>query len=179
MTESSIVRFVSRKSPAPRPAAAAPAATPAAPAAEGPPVLSMRDAVVVPPAKEQQRYAVQLVWSNKPIDLTKIQHMGVFDGYLLYAVETQPSGHRMYGVRLGFYDDALSARLVALYVRPAFKGVVIPVSAREVQYAAKASIRLTGSRQSRGRSAQREGWPRSAVSVAFTNGAPADAAAQL
>ena len=160
--------------------AAKPAAKPAAvPAASEPPLLPMQDAVVVPPAKEQQRYAVQLLWSNKPIDLTKIQNMGVFDGYLLYAVKTQPGGRRMFGVRLGFYDDALSARLVALYVRPAFKGVVIPVSAREVDYAAKASIRLAGGRQPRSRSAARDGWPRTAVSVAFTNATPADVGAQL
>ncbi len=114
-----------------------------------------------------QRYAVQLIWSKEPIDLSKIPNIGIFTGYLLYAVETEPGRQRMFGVRLGFYDDALSARLVALYVRPAFKGVVVPVSEREVSMASRATIRPSASRPARGRISPREAWPHSAVSVPF------------
>jgi hypothetical protein len=114
-----------------------------------------------------QRYAVQLIWSKEPIDLSKIPNIGIFAGYLLYAVETEPGRQRMYGVRLGFYDDALSARLVALYVRPTFKGVVVPVSDREVAGASRASIRPSAARPIRGRTSPRDAWPRSAVNVVF------------
>jgi hypothetical protein len=129
---------------------------PQTPAAE-PPVLPVG----------AQRYAVQLIWSKEPIDLSKIPNIGIFAGYLLYAVETEPGRQRMFGVRLGFYDDALSARLVALYVRPTFKGVVVPVSDREVASASRASIRPSASRPIRGRSSPREAWPHAAVSVTF------------
>jgi hypothetical protein len=133
-----------------------PAQQPQTPATE-PPVLPVG----------AQRYAVQLIWSKDPIDLSKIPNIGIFAGYLLYAVETEPGRQRMYGVRLGFYDDALSARLVALYVRPTFKGVVVPVSDREVASASRASIKPSAARPIRGRTSPREAWPRSAVSVVF------------
>lgn len=133
-----------------------PAQPPQTPAAE-PPVLPVG----------AQRYAVQLIWSKDPIDLSKIPNIGIFAGYLLYAVETEPGRQRMYGVRLGFYDDALSARLVALYVRPTFKGVVVPVSDREVASASRAAIRPSAARPIRGRTSPREAWPSSAVSVVF------------
>jgi hypothetical protein len=150
-----------------------------------PPVLSMADAVLPAPAKTaaapetkvMQRYAVQLIWSKDPIDLAKIPSLAIFGGYLLYAVETEPGGRRMFGVRLGFYDDALSARLVALYVRTAFKGVVVvPVSEREVKHASAATIRLTGARSVRGGASARAAWPRAAVAVAFAPAAASDAA---
>lgn len=157
-----------RVTPAPAAAPTPQAAAPQAPAPE-PPVLPVG----------AQRYAVQLIWSKEPIDLGKIPNIGIFAGYLLYAVETEPGRQRMYGVRLGFYDDALSARLVALYVRPAFKGVVVPVSEREVASASRASIRPSAARPTRGRSAPRDAWPRSAVSVTFAPAAVPYAPDQL
>jgi hypothetical protein len=81
----------------------------------------------------------------------------------------------MYGVRLGFYDDALSARLVAQYVRSDFKGVaVVPVSERETGRASSAAIRLSSARAARGSASPRVRWPQDAVTVAFM---PAAAAA--
>jgi hypothetical protein len=133
------------------------------------PAPSSKSSAAVPPVLPvaAQRYAVQLIWSKEPIDLSKIPNIGIFAGYLLYAVETEPGRQRMFGVRLGFYDDALSARLVALYVRPTFKGVVVPVSEREVASASKATIRPSAARPVRGRSSPREAWPHAAVSVQF------------
>ena len=155
----------------------APAAAPAAAPAVAP-AATLTPAPVVQ-AKPAQRYAVQLLWSSKPIDLSTVTKLGLFEGYLLYAVETQPGGRRMYGIRLGFYDDAESARLVALYVRPTFKGVVIPVSAREIEYASRATIRLSGGGQARSSAATQGGWPRTAVSVAFANAPITDHSVQL
>ncbi len=115
-----------------------------------------------------QRYAVQLIWSKDAIDLAKIPSLAIFGGYLLYAVETEPGGKRMYGVRLGFYADALSARLVAQYVRSEFKSVaIVPVSDREITRASNAAIRLSAARASRGGANPRVRWPQEAVTVAF------------
>jgi hypothetical protein len=170
-----------------RPVAAkpAPAAAPAARVASIPPAMAAAQALRNPVSRSPsqppkaaagtppvlpvaaQRYAVQLLWSKEPIDLSKIPNIGIFAGYLLYAVETEPGRQRMFGVRLGFYDDALSARLVALYVRPAFKGVVVPVSEREVSMASRATIRPSAARPARGRISPRDAWPHAAVSVPF------------
>jgi hypothetical protein len=150
---------------------------PSAPATAQPPKSPAAVPPVLPVA--MQRYAVQLIWSKEPIDLSKIPNIGIFAGYLLYAVETEPGRQRMFGVRLGFYDDALSARLVALYVRPTFKGVVVPVSEREVASASKATIRPSASRPARGRVTQRDTWPHAAVSVPFAPAAVPTVSDQL
>lgn len=151
----------------PEPAAAA------VPVAPPPPVVEAPKPAAEP--RPLQRYAVQLILSKDAIDLSKIPSLAIFGGYLLYAVETEVGGRRMYGVRLGFYDDALSARLVAQYVRSDFKGVaVVPVSERETGRASSAAIRLSSARAARGSSSPRVRWPQDAVTVAFL---PAAAAA--
>ncbi len=142
-----------------------------------PPLLRRVDAVVaappIPPlaepaSRESQHYAVQLVWSREAIDLSKIPLLAIFSGYLVYAVETEPSARRYFGVRLGFYADALSARLVAQYVRSDFKNVaVVPVSQREMTRASTAAIRLSAARRSP--SDARTRWPASALAVDAAN----------
>ena len=113
-------------------------------------------------AEAQQKFAVQLMWTREPIDVTKISRLNIFNGYLLYAVETEPGGRREYGVRLGFYGDTLSAGLVAQYVRPVFKdATVVPVSEREFTRAAAAVIRVAPARMPGGRAR----WPATAVPV--------------
>ena len=139
------------------------------PSAHASPVASAGTAAqalqVVPlaPAEAPQKFAVQLVWARETIDLTKIVRLKIFSGYLLYAVETEPGGRREYGVRLGFYGDALSAGLVAQYVRPTFKNAaVVPVSERELARAAAAMIRVAPSRAAGGQSR----WPATPVALA-------------
>jgi hypothetical protein len=113
-------------------------------------------------AEVLQKYAVQLMWTREPIDVTQIARLKIFNGYLLYAVESEPGGRHEYGVRLGFYGDALSAGLVAQYVRPVFKNAtVVPVSERELERAAAAKIRVAPARAAGGRAH----WPASPVSV--------------
>jgi len=180
--EAAVTELVAPPPSAPPPASLAPPPPPplpllspvearsAVPAAapEPEPVAAARPAPV-PEPKPVQRYAVQLVWARDGIDLSKIPSLAIFGGYLLYAVETEPGGRRMYGVRLGFYADALSARLVAQYVRSEFKGVaVVPVSEREVARATSAAIRLPSSRSVRGGASAHIRWPPDAVTVAFT-----------
>ena len=120
------------------------------------------------PAEALQKFAVQLIWTRDPIDVAKIARLKIFNGYLLYAVETEPGGRREYGVRLGFYSDALSAGLVAQYVRPAFKdAAVVPVSAREFARAAAAVIRVRPAHAPGGRAR----WPAAAVPLATVRAA--------
>lgn len=87
----------------------------------------------LPPSKpEKQRYAVQLEWSVAPIIAADIPRLAIFDAYSLYTVREQREGLPQYGLRLGFFTSADSAKQVALYVRAEFAGVaVIPVSHRE------------------------------------------------
>jgi hypothetical protein len=153
----------------PRPRPAPPVLTPAmsvAPQARARPVNASPATEPVPKSKETQRYAVQLVWSRDPIDVTKIQWLAIFAGYLLYAVEMEPGIRRGFGVRLGFYADALSARLVAQYLRSEFKGVsVVPVSEREVSMASTATLGLGSARSPRGSVSVGARWPVSPLPV--------------
>jgi hypothetical protein len=56
----------------------------------------------------------------------------IFGAYTLYGAEGNRDGRRWYGLRLGFFTDAVSAKQVAQYVRSEFKSVsVVPVSERE------------------------------------------------
>lgn len=81
---------------------------------------------------EQVSFAVQLAWSVQPIDLAKVPPLAIFSAYTLYTVEGSREGRRWYGLRLGFFSDAISAKQVAFYVRSEFTSVaVIPVTARE------------------------------------------------
>jgi hypothetical protein len=116
-----------------------------------------------------QRYAVQLVFGREPIDIARLPDLAIYQGYLLYAIETEPGGRRLYGVRLGFYDDVLSARLVAQYVRSEFRDVtIVPVSEREVARATGARIRLQAVRSARLHSPSvLPMWPRTALMVPF------------
>lgn len=81
---------------------------------------------------EQVSFAVQLAWSVQPVDLDKVPPLAIFSAYTLYTVEGSREGRRWYGLRLGFFSDAISAKQVAFYVRSEFSSVaVIPVTARE------------------------------------------------
>jgi len=77
-------------------------------------------------------FAVQLQWSVQPIDISKVPPLAIFSAYTLYTVEGSREGRRWYGLRLGFFSDAVSAKQVAHYVRSEFNSVaVVPVSPQE------------------------------------------------
>jgi hypothetical protein len=77
-------------------------------------------------------FAVQLHWSVQPIEIAKVPPLAIFSAYTLYTVEGSREGRRWYGLRLGFFGDAISARQVAQYVRSEFASVaVVPVGAQE------------------------------------------------
>lgn len=94
-----------------------------------------------PAAGAVQRFAVQLVWSMDPVNLTEVPKLAIFDAYTLYRVQVDRAGRRWYGLRLGFFGDPVSARQVALYSRSDFTAAaVVPVSDRECDRAAQAAI---------------------------------------
>ena len=77
-------------------------------------------------------FALQLVWSSKPIDAQSMPALAIFDAYTLYSVEATRPGVKQYGLRLGFFSDATSAKQVAAYVRSEFLSVaVVPVTLSE------------------------------------------------
>jgi hypothetical protein len=77
-------------------------------------------------------FSVQLQWSVQPVDLEKVPPLAIFSAYTLYTVEGSREGRHWYGLRLGFFSDAISAKQVAYYVRSEFGSVaVVPVSPEE------------------------------------------------
>ena len=77
-------------------------------------------------------FAVQLQWSVQPAELDKVPPLAIFTAYTLYTVEGSRDGRKWYGLRLGFFSDAISAKQVAHYVRSEFASVaVVPVSPQE------------------------------------------------
>jgi hypothetical protein len=81
-------------------------------------------------------FAVQLLWSVAPIDISSHPHLAIFDAYTLYNVEGSRQGRRWYGLRLGFFSDPSAATQVALYVRADYSNVVVvPVAVKEREHA--------------------------------------------
>ncbi|MEP7246611.1 MAG: hypothetical protein ABI885_23430, partial [Gammaproteobacteria bacterium] len=94
-------------------------------------------------------FAVQLHWSVQPVELDKVPPLAIFSAYTLYTVEGSREGRKWYGLRLGFFSDAISAKQVAYYVRSEFASVaVVPVSPQEKSRASDAESKAaTGSFQ--------------------------------
>ncbi|MDE2051316.1 MAG: hypothetical protein KGJ72_09885 [Gammaproteobacteria bacterium] len=94
---------------------------------------------------EPVSFAVQLQWSVQPVELDKVPPLAIFSAYTLYSVEGSREGRRWYGLRLGFFNDAISAKQVAYYVRSEFNSVaVVPVSPQERGRATDDNQRFSG-----------------------------------
>ena len=79
-------------------------------------------------------FAVQLQWSVRPIDVKDVPRHPLFHAYALYAAEGHRAGRTWFFLRLGFFNDALSAKQVAQYLRADFaSAAVVPVSPEERQ----------------------------------------------
>ncbi|MGH8170041.1 MAG: hypothetical protein ACRETJ_05830, partial [Steroidobacteraceae bacterium] len=90
-------------------------------------------------------FAVQLQWSVQPVPLEKVPPLAIFSAYTLYSVEGSREGRKWYGLRLGFFNDAISAKQVAYYVRSEFNSVaVVPVSPQERDRATEDNQRFSG-----------------------------------
>jgi hypothetical protein len=84
-------------------------------------------------APASQAYAVQLLRQNVPVELRQVPRLQAFRGYTIYRVQAKRDGLQQYGLRLGFFTDPASARMLADHVRSQFpRAVVVPVSEREV-----------------------------------------------
>ncbi len=113
---------------------------------ESPPAVQPRPAAKpVPQATDValpavQSFAVQLIWSTERPDTSKIPRLALFDAYTMYTVTMKRAGRVWYGLRLGFFNDPVSARQVSLYVRSDFSAAaVVPVSERECARAGEAA----------------------------------------
>jgi hypothetical protein len=81
-------------------------------------------------------FAVQLRWSVQPIDLALVPSMPIFRAYKLYVSNGSREGRQWYCLRLGFFNDAISAKQVAYHLRSSFTSVaVVPVTEAECAYA--------------------------------------------
>jgi hypothetical protein len=115
---------------------------PALPTTDDAAAAAARAASSGKPRDEKTAYAVQLLWSVQPIDIDQIPQLAIFSAYTLYGAEGNRDGRRWYGVRLGFFTDAVSAKQVAHYVRSDFSTVsVVPVTVRERERAKLAATR--------------------------------------
>ncbi len=77
-------------------------------------------------------FAVQLLWSVTPIDMTRLPQPVVFSAYTLYHVEGSRQGRRWYGLRLGFFTDVQAAKQIAYSLRIDYSSVVVvPVALKE------------------------------------------------
>jgi hypothetical protein len=86
-------------------------------------------------------FAVQLHWSAQPIDLSRVPSLAIFKAYSLYATETRREGRSRHFLRLGFFADPISAKLVAVQVRSTFAAAaVVPIVEPEVTRAREACI---------------------------------------
>jgi hypothetical protein len=126
------------------PGQAAISARPAVPA-RGVPATAGARAAAEQPREDKPCYAVQLMWSVQPIAMAQVPQLAIFSAYTLYGAEGNRDGRRWYGLRLGFFTDAVSAKQVAHYVRADFSTVsVVPVTVREREQARLASARVSG-----------------------------------
>ena len=90
-------------------------------------------------------FAVQLDWAVSPFDMAKVPPLAIFNAYTLYTTEANREGRVWYGLRLGFFSDAVSAKQVAYYVRSDFKAVsVVPVTTIEKERATDLNASRSG-----------------------------------
>ena len=86
-------------------------------------------------------FAVQLLGSERPIDLGSVPSVSIFRAYTLYVTEGQRAGRSWYCLRLGFFSDAISAKQVGYFVRSSFASVaVLPVTEQERALAKDTSV---------------------------------------
>jgi hypothetical protein len=84
-------------------------------------------------------FVVQLLWSARPMDLNRVPSLAIFKAHTLYATESRREGRSRYFLRLGFFDDPISAKQVAAELHPNFaSAAVVPVSDQEVARAREA-----------------------------------------
>jgi hypothetical protein len=88
-------------------------------------------------------FVVQLCRSAGPIQLGSVPSLDIFRAYTLYLAEGTHEDRSWYALRLGFFNDAVSAKQVAYYARTHFASVaVVPINDAERASAGKKPITL-------------------------------------
>jgi hypothetical protein len=91
---------------------------------------ALRDAVI---QGAPVSFAVQLLWSEHSIDVSRVPSLEIFTGYVLYATESHRAGRCSHFLRLGFFGSPGTAKEVASQVRSHFgSAAVVPVPDDEV-----------------------------------------------
>ena len=86
-------------------------------------------------------FALQLQWSARPIDLSRVPALAIFKAYALYIVESRNADRSCFFLRLGFFGDPVSAKQVATHVRSSFaSAAVVPVLDEEIACAREACM---------------------------------------
>lgn len=84
-------------------------------------------------------FALQLQWSERPIDLSAVPPLPIFKAYALYVVESRSASRSCYFLRLGFFGNPVSAKQVASHLRSSFaSAAVVPVLDEEIACAREA-----------------------------------------
>jgi hypothetical protein len=88
-------------------------------------------------------FAIQLCRSDDPIKLGTVPSLDIFRAYTLYLAEGAHQGRSWQALRLGFFNDAVSAKQVAHYARASFASVaVVPIDEGERTRASKKPVTL-------------------------------------
>jgi hypothetical protein len=92
-------------------------------------------------------FAVQLTWSERPIDTARIPPLTIFDEHAVYRVSVTRRGQCWHGLRLGFFADTASAQRMVVAASQYFSSAtIVGVSAQERARAAAAEIPAWASR---------------------------------
>jgi len=100
-------------------------------------------------SQQQQWYVVQLVISERPVNLDTMPRLEVFASHRLYAVTGKQDNAPRYALRLGFFPDEKSAEVICGYLRTFFSSPsIVRVSAAEqARFAQPAASRAAAVQQ--------------------------------
>jgi hypothetical protein len=86
-------------------------------------------------------FALQLQWSERPIELSRVPPHPVFKSHALYVVESRSANRACFFLRLGFFTDPVTAKQVASHLRSSFaSAAVVPVLDEEINCAREACM---------------------------------------
>jgi hypothetical protein len=107
-------------------------------------------AISMPELYDSQRpkwYAIQLVVSDRPVNLDTMPRLEVFASYRLYAVAGKQDGATRHALRMGFFPDEVSAETLCGYLKTFFSSPsVVRVSAAEQERFAQSAAQRAPAR---------------------------------
>ena len=89
-------------------------------------------------------YAVQLVVSDRPVNLDMMPRLEVFAAHRLYTIAAKQPGGTWYALRLGFFPDEESAQVICGYLETFFSSPsIVRVSTAELERFAPSASRAS------------------------------------